>query len=234
MSRNWWEVEAADKESRNKIQAQSERGINQGDSFLIVTEGTVTEPVYFKELRKQLRARGAEIEVLPGKKSDSFKVIDHAVKLSETRAERAKQGRAVAYDHVWAVIDADVAITKKNLKEIIHYANSKGVKLAFSNPCFEAWLLFHVVASYAALNCGKDAKSYCAKILSANGLKIKNTDNEKQLLKIIKPLVSLHEVAIQNASIHGVFDRVSPIDPSTEVYLLVQDIIYSLVNNSGE
>jgi hypothetical protein len=207
MIRNWWEEASADKEARKKIQAQSERGINQGDAFLIVTEGTVTEPVYFKELRKQLRARGAEIEVLPGKKSDPFKVIDYAMKLSMARAERAKRASAVAYDHVWAVIDADAAIAKKNLQAIINYANSNGVKLAFSNPCFEVWLLFHLMTSCKPLICGKDAKSYCAEILSANGLKIKNTDNEKQLLKIIEPLVGLYGVALSNTSNHGVFDR---------------------------
>ncbi|MGJ8655714.1 MAG: RloB family protein [Akkermansiaceae bacterium] len=234
MMRNWWEVEAADKKSRKKIQAQSERGINQGDSFLIVTEGTVTEPVYFKELRKQLRARGADIEVLPGKKSDPFKVIDHTVKLSEIKTQRAKQGRAIAYDHVWAVIDTDVAVINDDLQKIIHTADTKGVKLALSNPCFEAWLIFHVMKSCKPLISGKDAKSYCAKILSDSGLKIKNTDNEKELLRIIAPLVELHEVALQNASKHGALDRESPIDPSTDVYLLVQDIIYSLGGNSAE
>ena len=46
-----------------------------GDAFLVVTEGTVTEPVYFELLRTDLQLPVVRVKVVPGDASDPRHVI---------------------------------------------------------------------------------------------------------------------------------------------------------------
>jgi hypothetical protein len=76
-------------------------------------------------------------------------VVETAIRL---RDEAAKASRSSAfqapYDEVWAVIDEDQHTT---LKEALALARREGVKVAISKPCFELWLLLHVLPSLKPL-----------------------------------------------------------------------------------
>jgi hypothetical protein len=49
------------------------------------------------------------------------------------------------FDHVWAVNDTDVAVREHFGNDVQQLAAARKVKLAHSTPCFEFWLLLHVV-----------------------------------------------------------------------------------------
>jgi hypothetical protein len=108
--------------------------------ILIVTEGELTEPQYFKGLAKTLRATGVEVCKLSvtGLGEDPDRVVREA-------ADRSGRGtgRSVgedAYEHVWCVIDVDDHAT---LSRAMRRARALSIDMAVSNPCFEIWLLWH-------------------------------------------------------------------------------------------
>jgi hypothetical protein len=47
------------------------------------------------------------------------------------------------FDHVWAVVDTDVAVRNNIWNDVQQLAMARKVKLARSTPCFEFWLLLH-------------------------------------------------------------------------------------------
>jgi hypothetical protein len=49
------------------------------------------------------------------------------------------------FDHVWAVVDTDVAVREHIWNDVKQLAAARKVKLAHSTPCFEYWLLLHIV-----------------------------------------------------------------------------------------
>jgi hypothetical protein len=107
--------------------------------FLIVCEGEVTEPRYFRHLRLQERGL-VEVKVVPGGVPKT--VVELAVKLkkdAEAEAKRRKDAN-LRYDHVWCVFDID---EHPFVREAKHQARDNAIEVAVSNPCFELWLLLH-------------------------------------------------------------------------------------------
>ena len=51
-----------------------------GSSILIVTEGEVTEPVYFDALKRKLALQTVEIEIVPAGKGDPRRLAEAALK----------------------------------------------------------------------------------------------------------------------------------------------------------
>ncbi|GBR74407.1 protein RloB-like family [Candidatus Termititenax aidoneus] len=109
---------------------------------LICCEGSKTEKLYFEFIIKLYRTTATRtIEVL-GKKGQDFHIIDACA------AERKKYSKELAEEEAdietWAVCDNDNNINYTDLKK---YAESKNIKLAFSQPCFEAYLIQHFAQS---------------------------------------------------------------------------------------
>jgi RloB-like protein len=145
----WWQ-EAKELSLARKAALPSRLAFAKpGDAFLIVTEGQVTEPVYFELLRASLQLSTVTVKIQPASASYPTHVIDSAATEVERLSKRRKRkeiaiNEVEKYDHVWAVIDTDVAVRKDVWSDIVQYAASKGVKLAHSTPCFEFWLLLHI------------------------------------------------------------------------------------------
>ncbi len=164
-AQQWWKEEAARSIERKAAARRKEGGVNPGDSFLIVTEGTVTEPLYFQCLRDEMKLSVVEIHVQPGDGSHPLKVIATAVRLAEERkAEMRKQRESqsfskTCFDHVWAVIDTDVAVRDGIWDKVKAAASAGKVSLAPSTPCFEYWLILHLSCSTAPLMDGAAAKA---------------------------------------------------------------------------
>lgn len=117
--------------------------------MLVVCEGQVTEPQYFKGFRHVHGASTVRVVVKsPG--GDPRALVERAVALrGEAAAEaEARRGRDpnLAYDEVWCVFDVDTHPRADAARQL---AAREGVHLAVSNPCFELWLLLHL-AEHAA------------------------------------------------------------------------------------
>jgi hypothetical protein len=147
---NWWRAKAALSIARRQRQAALAAEARPGDEFLIVTEGTVTEPVYFDLLRRDLRLPVVRIKVQPGDATDPKRVILTAEREAKEQQRKARKGllgisEPAKFDHVWAVVDTDVAVRNHIWNDVKQLAATRKVKLAHSTPCFEYWLLLHIV-----------------------------------------------------------------------------------------
>jgi hypothetical protein len=107
--------------------------------FLIVCEGTVTEPSYFRNL---CHAERSLVKLQIERDATPKTIVERAVALKE-QAERDAKKRAdenLKYDEVWCVFDVDEHLLIAEAKE---QAQANEVEVAISNPCFELWALLH-------------------------------------------------------------------------------------------
>lgn len=147
----WWKkLRDESLERKAAVAAEATITARPGDAFLIVTEGTVTEPVYFAALLAKLEISRATVKVMPGWASDPRHVIETARSEAERQSERARRDELgnrepASFDHVWAVIDTDVAVRNGLWNDVAQLAAARNVMLAHSTPCFEFWLLLHLV-----------------------------------------------------------------------------------------
>jgi alcohol dehydrogenase class IV len=84
----WWKAQRESSLQRKATAALRAACASPGDSFLIVTEGTVTEPVYFELLLRSLQLSTVTVKVMPGKKPDPGHVIQAAADEVEKLARR--------------------------------------------------------------------------------------------------------------------------------------------------
>jgi len=122
------------------------------DRILIISEGSKTEPLYFKEIRKEFRLHTANIEIHPSDMgTDPLSVVRYAKQIFE-HGDRHKGILPRAFEHVFAVFDRD---DHHSFFEALSLAQSLNRKLRNDNkqvvnfsaiasiPSFELWLLLH-------------------------------------------------------------------------------------------
>ncbi len=126
------------------------------------------------------------------------------------------------YDHVWAVIDTDVAVRHGIWNELVQLAKAKKVKLAHSTPCIEFWLLLHLgYTTRADLVDGTTTKKAVEVELGHSYSTNKATAENAMRLFLDKwPDAVKH--AEQVRAHHKGAGTPSPANPSTEVDILVR------------
>jgi len=227
----WWKEDAARSIERKAAAKRSVSGVKAGDSFLIVTEGTATEPIYFEQLRNDMKLSVVEIHIQPGDGSHPKNVIATAVRLVGERKVEMEKNREnqsfskTAFDHVWAVIDTDVAVRDGIWYDVKSAAKKGKVFLASSTPCFEYWLTLHVGFSTAPIVDGGTAKG---------ALKKAGYDCATKAAALISvpKLIPLWPQAVRHAKrvrkLHVEARTPDPANPSTNVDILLQALDDSL------
>ena len=221
----WWKAKELSLQRKAAAAMRSSLAC-AGDSFLIVTEGTVTEPVYFELLRESLQLSAVTVKVMPGKASDPRHVIQSAANEVKNLAYRVKRKKVAItelekFDHVWAVIDTDVAIRQGFWNDVIQKARDMKVNLAHSTPCFEYWLLLHLkMTTRGDLVNGVAAKKALRDLLGSD-----YTTNSEITEQAVRRLLPTWPEAVWNAQKvrqhHESGNTPSPANPSTEVDLIV-------------
>lgn len=119
-----------------------------GDSFLIVTEGEVTERMYFEATREALQVNPVTVRVVHPGCTDAEGLVRAA--MQERDAAPARRNRCEAgnrevshYDHVWVLFDTDVPARQGQLRPALQLAQNEGIHVAHSTPSAEVWLLLH-------------------------------------------------------------------------------------------
>lgn len=211
------------REERKKRQYEYKTA--KANSYLIVTEGVCTEPLYFKGLKNKILEKiGGRIDVLEnpiikiyGEGCATGKVID--------ATERIIKDAKIIYQNVWIVFDKD---DFDDFDEVITNGLNRGYKIAWSNQSFEYWLYLHFYYSDVALH-RDDWNEKLNVIFKQNklgdGTYHKNYEN-------IYDMVNLNDgvnFAIRNAKrrMSGFDDEKdvpSEYDPGTTVYRLVQEL----------
>ena len=112
----------------------------QNKRYLVVCEGTKTEPHYFRELLVDLCVRPQIVRIAPNNGVSPDRVVSHALALY---VDDATSGDP--YDMVYCVFDRDRHSTfdaaVKRIKDL--NAAAKPLVAITSTPCFEVWLLLH-------------------------------------------------------------------------------------------
>lgn len=181
-------------------------------------EGQNTEPEFLKKF-STLRGNGLVIVNPIGASGVPMTIIEKA-KQKKKELERASKKSKDPLDsvfEVWAVFDCD---EHPNMAEAFNKASSNGIKIAFSNPCFELWPYLHYVDQSASIHRKDLQRSLARHISSYNEKGAKLIDPE--------PLNMLYDEARSRAiklkEDHESVD--SPMAcPYTDVYELLDLII---------
>ncbi len=96
--------------------------------FLIVGEGTKTEPNYFRRFRVPVDVK---VKVI-GRGEDPLSLVNETLDLKQTGD----------YTDVWVVFDRD-SFPAQRFNEAISRAQREGIQVAYSNEAFELWYLLH-------------------------------------------------------------------------------------------
>ena len=113
--------------------------------YILAYEGTLTETKYFDDLRlSEYFNDSGNIETIPFKKRKNTGNSPIDVKKLLSKAKTEYNFRHT--DEFWIIIDRDDWETIHNIDFNTLYANckSESINVAFSNPCFEMWLVFHL------------------------------------------------------------------------------------------
>jgi hypothetical protein len=174
--------------------------------FLIVCEGSKTEPNYFRSFR--VHKNVVEVDVR-GLGEDPSRLVRSATDLKNKDGDD--------YDQIWCVFDRD-SWTLENFNNAISSATSQGFRVAYSNEAFELWYILH----FEYLNTGIPRKDYIHKLSLLLGKKY-----QKNSKTIYDELLDKQPTAIRNAE--NLLTQYAPPDPandnpSTTVHLLVQEL----------
>lgn len=204
-----------------------------GSALLVVTEGENTEPAYFEWVQKRFAAPTLELVAHGAGRGDPTALVKEALRLCEERREKVRNGQlsinqAGDFDEIWIVFDTDVLKPAKR-DSGIKLAQSHGIKIAYSEPCFEFWLLLHATCTTAQLAKCKNVEPHLEKHL---GWKKYSRRGKKasQVSAMMAPLVE--KKIIQQAVKHAEQVRQHhteggtpfPANPSTDVDLLMRAI----------
>lgn len=101
----------------------------------LVCEGRETEPQYFSELARHFGSLLSINLVIERGAGVPLSILRKARELLGDPADDFGKS-----DQVWAVFDRD---EHPRVSEAINSAQAAGISVAFSNPCFELWLVLH-------------------------------------------------------------------------------------------
>lgn len=173
------------------------------ERFLIVCEGTKTEPNYFKNFPVP-----KDVIDVRGFGKNTISLVKEALGIKQEDND---------YDQVWCVFDRD-SFPVKNFNEAIKYAKDNNIEVAYSNEAFELWYLLHFDYRNTAMS-----RTEYKKVLT----KRMNKKYEKNSETIYEDLEINQTQAIQNAErLLLQYNRPNPANdnPSTTVHLLVQQL----------
>lgn len=114
--------------------------------ILIVCEDENTEPAYFGRFKakfEQLLPKKTVFLFAQGTGRNSLGVVNYAVEMRR----KMREDENITFEQTWAVFDKDDLDlspgSRANFEEAFKVSESAGVSIAYSNECFELWLLLH-------------------------------------------------------------------------------------------
>lgn len=109
--------------------------------FHLFFNGEVAEPQYFEGFNDLPSNFRIKLRRMAKDKSEApWQLIDRAIKVKSDLEFNSKDG-----DEAWCVFDVDDYLKQSPQKfnEAIKKAEKNGIKLCWSNQCFEIWFLLH-------------------------------------------------------------------------------------------
>ncbi len=199
----------ADERTIRGLRRRPFEGREQRSRFLIVCEGTKTEPQYFDSFH-------VNAQVKPVGRGP-LEVVDAAIRLRDEGDYRDP-----LLDHVWCVFDRD-DVPADDFNTAIAVARKEGMGVAYSNEAFELWYLLH----FHYVDTGISRHDYIAKLSQLLGHPYRKNSPD-----VACELENRQPTAIANARrLLAQYDPPNPAldNPSTTVHLLVEELNQSLV-----
>ena len=112
-------------------------------NIVIVCEGKVTEPQYFKDFRLMRGNSLVSVKTIGGC-GVPVSVVQQAIIEKQELISVARKSRDY-FDknfEVWAAFDRD-SHPETQVPQAFRLAEENGINIAYSNPCFEVWGLMH-------------------------------------------------------------------------------------------
>ncbi|PIP27067.1 MAG: abortive phage infection protein [Candidatus Moranbacteria bacterium CG23_combo_of_CG06-09_8_20_14_all_39_10] len=198
---------------KRKYEIQDEHRI-----IYIFTEGEETEPNYFESKKREIRNTNIKIKI-KGTGYNTTSLVDYVEDFLVKN--NIKIGNSDNSDNYWVVFDRDDF--SSNFDSAVEKAEKLGLKVAYSNECFELWFLLHFNFIDTAIGRKELIKKLDKEISKTNGQSYQK--NSKNMYEIIK---NMEKDAIKNAEKllemykkeHSYLKK----DPSTTVHLLVNDL----------
>ncbi len=129
-----------DKRRKPRQKRRYEHKMPKANSYLIVTEGKKTEPLYFKGLQRAIEdSVGGHIHVetpfisVSGRGSSTMKLIE----LTEKTIKKSN----IIYQNVWVLFDKDDFY---DFDRAIKEGEKRGYHIGWSNQSFEYFLYLHI------------------------------------------------------------------------------------------
>lgn len=206
-------------------QRQHEYKIPKANSFLIVTEGRRTEPLYFKGIQKLIKEKiGGRVDVVEIPVIDVFGEGASTEKLIEITEKIVKEAKII-YQNIWVVFDKD---DFENFDEAIKEGENKGYKIAWSNQSFEYWLYLHFSYSDSSLHrddWNEKLDGIFRKYQLGSGKYQKNYEDIYNLVDTYDGVnTAIKNAKRRMASFRDGVEKASEYDPGTMVYKLVEEL----------
>lgn len=132
-----------------RVQRKHEYKLPKANSYLIVTEGARTEPLYFKGMQKLIQEKvGGVVDVIEQPFIDVYGEGCSTTRLVEIADQIVKDAKII-YQNIWLVLDKD---DFDDFDQAIQEAIDRGYYVAWSNQSFEYWLYLHFYYSDSALH----------------------------------------------------------------------------------
>lgn len=210
------------RKARNSAELQRQkRERARSKRYLIVCEGTKTEPYYLQEFLIDLRIRPQAARVAPNDGVSPDRVVAHALALYE---EDRLTGDA--FDQVYCVFDRDrhtaFDAAVQRTKDLT--AAGKPFVAITSTPCFEIWLLLHFCYSEQPFH-SAGRKSVGDQVISALKTKpgfAKYGKGQKGIYGQLKDKLADAFTHAERLRKHGA--ATGSINPATDVDELVMEI----------
>ncbi len=199
---------------RGKV-TRPERYLPIRKRYLIVCEGTKTEPHYFMSLEKDLKPHVVELKII-GEGDNTVNLVKLAGEISGAERSAGKN-----FDEVWIVFDKD-SFPDQDFNNAVEMAKARGFYPAYSNEAFELWYLLHYEYCDSALN----RSTYKERLSNYIGKNYKKNDEEMyEILKDsgnqLQAIRSAKKLRVMHTS-----NGKTPADsnPTTLVYELIEEL----------
>ncbi|WP_147565848.1 RloB family protein [Clostridium tyrobutyricum] len=191
-------------------------------NYLIITEGTETEVNYFKSIKSRIEELFRSKIIV---EKISLKIEGTGRSTMVLVNEAIKKRSLGIYSDVWVVFDKD---DNSDFDDAITYARRNGINAAWSNQCFELWLLLH----FQDFKADVDRSIYYDKL--DNHFKTRSINNgkyDKNISDIFNITFPFIDKAIKRSNNlfseyreHNIFEP-SKMNPCTTVQCLVEELI---------
>ena len=206
----------ADRSGKRKSRAQlSKRRVPTLGYYIIVTDTKETERNYMLGLRDSIPAEMQGKLVIKVSKAGLTNLVDEALEMASLIPQ---------YGEPWIIFDRDEV---KGFDQIIAQAKENGVRVGWSNPCFETWLGAYFGEMSASQNSMVCCDKFGEAFLRKTGQEYSKSDgdiysklcrfgDEKKAISIAKRKLGEHE---RNGKVNP-----SEMNPATTVHVLVEEI----------